>query len=293
MTTKVAVGNGRFCYSGPNCRLHGTAQIGEAKRQLFEAEDRLSVVLEFGTFAPEQVAEARREVREAQELYDATTEGQQYLRDFINRFDPTILPGEPLWYARRDFQRRLRDAETYADRDEEYNQATARNPKARPWEEKPDADGLVGVSFASTHSYRFSLPQTEDLGWAEQRTGAKFREDATPAETKRALSAEIKKAISENYLPSNVEYNISASRTGNSVDLTIRGLNVYAVQVDKEVTPEEYDKINELERRLDNVMNLFNQTTYPKDNSLPRKAFRATVDFELPSERKDRLTKNK
>ncbi len=292
---RVAIGNGKYCYSGPNCRLHGVSQIANAKQALFVTESEYDNARNIAEkdrtdFGQQVLSKATVARDEARKLYDATTEGQAKLREIINRFDPTIQPGEPLYYARRDFERRLADAENYATAYE------AANGGERDWEEKPDENGLVGINLATSHTYEESETTEVNPGMYSARRGAKYSDKwMSVTEIKKNIASDIKDAIAANYLPANLHYSITTSKYsgGQSLTVEVQGVRDSARQIPDDVENRRWGgytpEAKELDRRLQGIVDNYNSISSHPEIDYSNVRFYGHVSIEHESERDFRL----
>lgn len=70
MATRVEVGNGKYCYTGPTCNLHSKHWAEDAQKRVKEAKSKLG---EAETF--EEFTSLKNKINEAEAQYDKTTQG--------------------------------------------------------------------------------------------------------------------------------------------------------------------------------------------------------------------------
>ncbi len=70
MPTKVPVGNGKYCYTGPTCNMHGQHWKKAAEVKLQEATEKLKTAETY-----EEFTAIKSEINAAQAEYDKTAEG--------------------------------------------------------------------------------------------------------------------------------------------------------------------------------------------------------------------------
>jgi len=79
MPTRVAVGNNKYCYTGPTCRIHGQHWSKAAEEKLNAAKKKLEDARTY-----EQFTAVRTEIDSAQAEYDLTSDGYTQLAERKN-----------------------------------------------------------------------------------------------------------------------------------------------------------------------------------------------------------------
>jgi hypothetical protein len=82
MVSRVPVGSGKFCYSGPSCRIHGTHWVKSLKSDIAEKESSLKKANSF-----EEFTRAKAQLTKAEDAYYATEKGIDELKFKVERND--------------------------------------------------------------------------------------------------------------------------------------------------------------------------------------------------------------
>lgn len=256
MTKRISLGGGKYCYAGPNCRLHSPTGILHARELRNAAVDAYANA---GTLA--EMESAQKMLNEAALAYDATEEGQRALEGYSTRTeDPITLI---------TIRKRLEEAKAY-EKKVEAEAAIAANQVV------PEDGALMETISMSSEIEAARFEKDKNIGRSQKFVGpngrgsanawrgSKFTPGDGPKEVKKKLNADIKEAVASGYLPKRLQYAISA--TGyDQLSISVRGLSDEAIYVsqDPSVREDHWKKSHkpeaqELLKRLNHLRDSYN-----------------------------------
>lgn len=282
MTAKrTPIGGGKYCYAGPNCRLHSATGVLAARKLRDEA-----VTLYAGATTLGEMTRAQEALEKASVAYDATQEGQTALHtELADAKDPL---------AKVALRRRLLAAQSYEEAVEQDAQY-----QARLEERHPELAGLQdGIKLSSATQAR-AFEKKHNLGtheivdpaayspWAGNLSEGIY--GAKAAKTK--LMPLLKAAQKEGYLPSNVKYSVRVDY--NSIYITVQGLKDKAIGVtgpDGYIERgDEHPEIRQLQSRLETITDSLNYNRSNGQVDYFNSGFYANIKVEDERARKYRF----
>lgn len=201
---RIRLADGKYCYSGPNCKWHSPSGVASARRELDTA---INKVLNSSSY--EELASAKEALQEANARYDATSDGIEALKTAIADTDDTL--------EKANLQSRLNRAKTRLDEVEKEQEAL--------WSQTNNSATDFSNFMNTEHSYK--VPTFETKQSANQpfpiTYGSNYNPELSTTQTATAIRQELKEAQKKGFLPTDVEYKL-VKTGGNSYYISIRGL---------------------------------------------------------------------
>jgi len=279
MATRILLSNGRYCYSGPNCRLHSTQGVNKAKADIVKTvQDYLYKNVSLEDLTKQAQAKAKAEL-----VYDATLEGQQELEHQLS----SLTPGTEE-HSRIDY--RLTRAKIY----EETLEEEAKN-SSDDAEQKTGLVDTLDMNKVTTNKFDEEYNQTVSDGYlgAPHVKGTKvISQDYSLKETISSIRADFAKEKKNGNLPSNVKYSVRKD-SPQHITITIQGLSdkgqFKKTDLSSESSVDLTPEAKQLKARVDKIV-----TSYKEDSSNPgvdyfNANFYSTVVIENEQSRKFRL----
>lgn len=266
MVAKVKLSDGKYCYAGPNCRLHSPTGIKAARVKLADA---FSLYVKANSL--EEMSKAKEALTEASVAYDATTEGTAVLQEIVDT-TPDAL-------KRMEAVVRLKDAQAYVEKIEaEFAEKEKPVRKKRTVQDDEELVDLVVSNNLSPEAEKFekSLNPTinENAGYmgTHEFIGAKNTGTyVSPSVIRSNIRTDLKKAQDLGYLPNNVKYSIARGGSYNSIQIEVRGVKDSSVFTEEPDLrwPGETKQVptaasKELRRRIQLIADAYN---YDNSNS--------------------------
>lgn len=275
MTAKISIGNGRFCYSGPTCRLHGQAQIDTARNNLIQARNACD-----NAKTPEAMLEAQMKVASAAAAYDATSEGLSTLRE--------AYEDETDSFRKLEYQVRLHRAEEIVKRFEKEEE------KKALVEFNQIADGLVSVNFAKNHTYEEPTFNTPNAGQMYAPTvGSKYNGYRNVTEIAKDVRADLKEAVAKNYLPRGLKYSVTVDKYSGGASLRVVIQNTKDEEMlEKDRWDERTifsDKAKMLKSRVGKIVDAYNSRASYPEVDYSNNLYYSNVSIEEERQRKFRV----
>lgn len=265
--TRIKTSDGKFCYSGPNCKWHSANGISAARRELRNAERDLANANSF-----EELVAAKERQQEAIKVYDTTTEGLENLKTQVRE-----ASGEDKKYL----EARLAEATAQAAVIEAEAQAE--------WEQAGDP---VEQSIALSDNHTYKVPTFEVVGddIYAPTVGSKYTGYRPAAEIAKDVRNDLKEAQKAGYLPKHLTFSVTRDyySGGQAVRVTVKGVED-SQQFSGEnlggrfgnLTPEAV----ELRKRVDGIASAYNSSCIRGEIDYFNTMYYATVDVETDHDR--------
>lgn len=255
--SKISLGNGKYCYSGPTCRLHSAAQASAAKSRL----DHLISEYLYGKGGINQIMELAPKIEAAQLEYDMTLEGREKLQEEINKCDDD--DDEKLVKLKE----RLRRAQKVAFEVEELEEAEAgRGTKTRE------------LSDEYTYTVPTYKTETGTDNMFPSTFGSKFTGFRPVVEIAKDVRKDLKEAVKGNYLPSAYGYYVKTDSYTGGQSLTVRVTGVNEGEINT----------NDLKNRIRTIADAYNASArYPQFDYF-NDTYLSRVEIESSREAQDR-----
>lgn len=209
MSTRVNLGNGKYCYSGPNCKWHSATGTINAKKAITIAQQKVALSMNF-----DDMTEASDELRYAMEAYNSTPEGLAALELKL------ALTTDPLEEA--SLQIRFDKAQALADEVNAKEQEAWDKANVQPSSDNP-------FQLAENHTYEEALYHEENPGMYSAVVGSKYESGKylSSAELTKSIRNDLKEAQSKGYLPKALKFSVTKEdfSGGRSVSISIRGMD--------------------------------------------------------------------
>lgn len=260
--TRIKTSDGKFCYSGPNCKWHSANGISAARRELRNAERDLANANSF-----EELVAAKERQQEAIKVYDTTTEGLENLKTQVSE-----ATGEDKKYL----EARLAEATTQAAVIEAEAQAE--------WEA---AGEPVIQSIALSDDHTYNVPTFKVVGddIYAPTVGSKYTGYRPAAEIAKDVRNDLKEAQKAGYLPKHLTFSVTRDyySGGQAVRVQIQGVED-SQQFSGEniggrfgnLTPEAV----ELRKRVDGIASAYNSSCIRGEIDYFNTMYYATIDME-------------
>lgn len=272
--TRISVGNGKYCYTGPTCKLHGKAQTDIALTSLMAAYNNV----EEATTADEMM-KAKQELESARFAYDVTSEGTNILKDALNDAEG---------FEKLELQVRLHKAEEFAKQFEDKYEKESNL--------KPTKTDLVDVTLSDNHTYKVPTMTENDRGY---EVGSKAPEGHMDIQdVKKNVVKDINEAIRAGYLPKDLKYRVTTSRFRGGQSLRVSIQNTKDSQMEEEVPLGQWGGTQqiptELARNLKNRVGIIAEAYNVREsfNSMsdyPFRRYYAHTEIETEGQRRNRL----
>lgn len=249
MSTRISVGNGRFCYTGPTCKLHGVKQVAAARNAMLAASYKVA-----GSTTLVELQGAKEELSKATTAYDATSEGQETLKTLIEEADP--IEGAAL-------AKRLTDAQAYAE-EFENDQKTGKPRKTASPVVKPDANGLIPLTFPAQHTYGVPTSTVEGGGYYPATVGSKYTGYRDVTAIAKDVRADLQEAQKKGYLPQGVDFSVTVEKYSGGQSLSVEVRNIREEDIYEKEQNVGYDrnilskKARELNERVGSIAGAYN-----------------------------------
>ena len=232
MTTRIAIGNGKYCYTGPNCKIHGIRQVEAARSRMLLAINTAASAVTFS-----ELETAMMKVRDANLLYDATDEGQALLKDLM--VDADALD-------RAALQKRLDDSVRFAEEFEAQQKNATQS----------DEEELASFTLRDDHTY--DVPAASSPS-SEATVGSKYSGYQDVTEIAKKLRKDFKEAQEAGYLPAELKISVVGDKYSGGQALNISIQNVKDADIQNDADRYGYNaKGKELESRVRTVADAYN-----------------------------------
>lgn len=206
---RISIGRGKYCYSGPTCRLHGQKQVEAARTRLLTALNTTRNV----TTLDEMVA-ARAELEAAKIAYDATPEGLRMLQDHLTDADESL---------KLELQVRLNNAKAFAEAYEtqEKQKFAGKKPTLGKLNTLTDVGSLNENYTYDVPTYETVNPETDMYA---PTVGSKYTGWQSVKNIATKLRGDLKEATEKGYLPSGLRYAVTTDKYsgGQSIRVSIQ-----------------------------------------------------------------------
>ena len=237
MTSRISIGNGHYCYSGPTCRLHGAQLSKEARRDIQKAVIKVDAAV--NTY---DIIEAKYEMVQALIAYDATTDGQNALTAILQNIR------DDKYAIRLPYIRRYRTAKAYVktfERIAKINKNTT-----------IDENGLVALVFDDNNSYNEKIIPNIKNGFKR-----------FIYEVAADISRDIKDAQEKDYLPKGIVCEVEGTDHLKDSQIKINVQNVRDDDIYEQSPTESYQLLQtaqaqELRRRIDVIVAPYNSDSH-------------------------------
>lgn len=282
MTKRIAIGNGSYCYAGPNCRLHSATGITAARALRDEAAAQFARAKTL-----DEMEKAQDALKKASAAFDATTDGRASLaRELASTKDELVAVG---------IRMRMKAAEEY---ETEVEQAAAEKPAVKKAPAKRDKNALLNkidmmdaaAAEAWEKKHEVGVTAIAGGGYGGHAWRGRKADGIYGAKAAKAGVVElIKQAQKDGYLPADAQIRVTAPRY-EAMSVTVVGYSDQATLVrDKYDDAHSSVQAAELEQRLDNIVNTFNYDDSNSQVDYFNRGFYADVKVETERDREWRV----
>lgn len=213
-TNKISIGNGRFCYSGPSCRLHGEKQVEAARTNLLSALNKVNTAKTL-----DEMMVSRQELESAKIAYDSTPEGLGLLKEHLSDTDDANL--------KLELQVRLNNAEKFAAAFEKQEEKDEGKVQGKTKPELGKGSGLVTVGQLN-EDYTYDAPTStvvsNDNGISFE-VGNKYEGWKPVKDIAAKVRKDFKEATEQGYLPAGLRYSVTIDKFSGGQAIRVEVLN--------------------------------------------------------------------
>lgn len=239
---RVKTADGKYCYSGPNCKWHSANGISAARRELRTAERELASAQTF-----DELVAAKNRQAEAIKVYDTTSEGLAELEKQVTSATDEV---DKKYLEARLEAAQIQAAQIEADAQKEWEAAEA---------------GFATGSIALSDNHTYDAPTFKVVGddIYAPTVGSKYTGYRPSSEIAKNVRADLKEAQAKGYLPKHLTFSVTSDTYsgGQAVRVEIRG-----VTDDQQFSGENLGgrfgdltpEVVELRKRVDGIASAYN-----------------------------------
>lgn len=203
--TRVKLADGKYCYTGPNCKWHSANGIAAARKELRAAERDLASAQTF-----EELLAAKTRQTEAIKVYDTTSEGLAELEKQVATSTDEV--------DRQYLQARLDEAQIQAAQIEADAQ--------KQWEAAEQGMVTGSIALSDNHTYDEPTYRVEGTDIYAPTVGSKYTGYRDVADVAKDVRKDLKEAQAKGYLPPHLTFSVTVDKysMGQSLRTEIRGV---------------------------------------------------------------------